>query len=153
MNPFRDCPSMPYGSNPAAATSSSFLLLLGRRFLLFCRLRCRFIGASPRVVGLAGVTHIRDLLACAIYTEIISTSSLFCQHGWPKKCTLVQIQPLLYCVIETGWVSLVLTARWSTWLVLLQSGLELRYVILSGLPSTYPREHHSLRRNRLSSHP
>jgi hypothetical protein len=52
------------GSNPAAATSSSLLLLLGSCFL--CRLRCRFSGGSPRVVGLASVTHIRDLLAYAI---------------------------------------------------------------------------------------
>lgn len=72
---------MPYGSNPAAATSSSFLFLLGRRLLL-CRLRCRFSGGSPRVVGLAGLTHIHYLLARVI-TKIISTSSLLCQYGWP----------------------------------------------------------------------
>jgi len=75
---------MPYGSNPAAATSSSFLLLLGRRFLVFCRLRCRFIGASPRVVGLAGVTHIRDLLAYAIQ-KLYQLFRYFANTGNPRN--------------------------------------------------------------------
>jgi hypothetical protein len=64
MNPLRGRSSVPYGSGAAAATASSWLFLLGSRFLFW--LRCRFRAATSRIASLTCLTHIFDLLVCYI---------------------------------------------------------------------------------------
>ena len=149
MNRFRDRPPIPCGSSPTAVASSSFLLLLGSCFRR--RLRCRFSGRFPRVVGLAGATHIRHLLACTLpelYQLIQSFANIDRPRNahWFKSCRC-HLRQLARAERFT------FTSHRSIWLVPLQSGPGPRCVVLSGLPLACPREHHSPRRNRLFPHP